>query len=516
MEEVIKMLPRYRVPVVKKDGRRKKTHEEYVTELAVKNPNIEVLENYQGANTKILHKCLKENCRYQWYVSPHSILNGTGCPQCAGKVTRTHDEYVCDVKKVNNNIEVIETFKNTHTAILHKCLICEYQWKCKPTNILLGTGCPKCANNIKKTHEKYVKEVFLLNPNIEVIGKYINCKTPIIHKCIIHNTEWSAQPNNILQGKGCPDCAKENRIKNNSMSHDEYVKQIKEKNSTIEVIGEYVNAKTKILHHCTIHDVYWDVAPNSVIYKMSGCPECKKDKFHIATTKTRDEYVNELAIKNPIIELVGDYLGHKNKTQHYCKIHNCLFDSTPENMLNGCGCKQCCVEKMANKKRKTHEQYVIELKNVNPDIIVLDTYIEALTPILHKCLIDGYEWNVRPSNILRGDGCPRCNESSGERQVRQWLEKNNISYIFQHTYKDCRDINLLPFDFYLPDFNTIVEYDHKQHFEPVEHFGGQESFEKTVKHDKMKNEYCKNNGISLLRIPYFKNVEEELNNFLLY
>lgn len=59
-----------------------------------------------------------------------------------------------------------------------------------------------------------------------------------------------------------------------------------------------------------------------------------------------------------------------------------------------------------------------------------------------------------------------------------------------------------------------MEYDDRQHFEPIEHFGGVEAFNRTVKHDKMKNKYCVDNGISLLRIPYYKNVEEELNNFL--
>ena len=74
--------------------------------------------------------------------------------------------------------------------------------------------------------------------------------------------------------------------------------------------------------------------------------------------------------------------------------------------------------------------------------------------------------------------------------------------------------NQLPFDFYLPKYNSCIEFDGIQHYEPVEHFGGQESYDYTVKHDKIKNEYCKNNGILLLRIPYYKNVEEELNNFL--
>ena len=81
------------------------------------------------------------------------------------------------------------------------------------------------------------------------------------------------------------------------------------------------------------------------------------------------------------------------------------------------------------------------------------------------------------------------------------------------------DINPLPFDFYLPQLNKCIEYDGGQHYFPVDFAGkgmehAEEQFRKTQYRDKIKNDYCKNNGISLLRIPYFKNVEEELNNFL--
>lgn len=48
----------------------------------------------------------------------------------------------------------------------------------------------------------------------------------------------------------------------------------------------------------------------------------------------------------------------------------------------------------------------------------------------------------------------------------------------------------------------------------VDYFGGEDGFKKTVAHDNIKNDYCKNNDIKLLRIPYYANVEEELNNFL--
>ena len=85
------------------------------------------------------------------------------------------------------------------------------------------------------------------------------------------------------------------------------------------------------------------------------------------------------------------------------------------------------------------------------------------------------------------------------------------------TFKDCKDINVLPFDCYLTDFNTIVEYDGEQHFYPIKH-GSQteedaiEKLKYTQKHDEMKNEYCNKNGINLIRIPYteFENVDSFL------
>lgn len=356
-----------------KIGKRfKKTHKQYIKEIRTVNPDIIAMEEYIDVNTPILHKCLKDN--YEWNVSPHSILNGSGCPKCSNRIHRTHDEYVKEVNLLNNNIEIMEEFINTDTPILHKCKTCEYEWKVRPNHILLGTGCPKCANNIRKTHNEYVKEIILLYPNIKVIGTYISANTPILHKCLVDEYEWLAKPTNILCGKGCPKCG--------------------------------------------------------------------------------------------------------------------------------------------GTMQKSHEEYVYEVLQVNPDIEVVGMYINSKTPILHKCKIDEYKWYAYPSNILKGRGCPQCIESNGERQIRLCLEKYNIKYETQKSFQNCRDVKPLPFDFYLPNYNVCIEYDGRQHYEPVEYFGGQEAFKKIVKHDNIKTDFCKNNGIQLLRIPYYKNVEEELNNFL--
>ena len=72
----------------------------------------------------------------------------------------------------------------------------------------------------------------------------------------------------------------------------------------------------------------------------------------------------------------------------------------------------------------------------------------------------------------------------------------------------------MPFDFYLPVKNIAIEYDGEQHFKSVDFFGGEETFKKQQLHDKIKTNYCKNNNISLLRIKFDQNVENEMQKII--
>lgn len=137
--------------------------------------------------------------------------------------------------------------------------------------------------------------------------------------------------------------------------------------------------------------------------------------------------------------------------------------------------------------------------------------------------------SMRKGNMKRDNiqGCPYCFDtkkfvfSKGEKAVEQVLQDLNITYLPQYTFSDCRDKNLLPFDFYLPKINKCIEYDGQHHYYPVTFNGVSEDRAKenhlaTVKHDKIKNKYCKDNNIELLRIPYydFKNIEVIVRDFL--
>lgn len=137
-----------------------------------------------------------------------------------------------------------------------------------------------------------------------------------------------------------------------------------------------------------------------------------------------------------------------------------------------------------------------------------------------------FEWQDRLIHILEGDWCPICSGrqldyveskkslSIGERAVERYLLNKGWSYISQHSFPNCKNINVLFFDFYVPHLNLSIEFDGKQHFEPVEIFGGEESYESQILKDEIKERYCFDRKIRLIRINRTNYVNEDLDAIL--
>ena len=125
---------------------------------------------------------------------------------------------------------------------------------------------------------------------------------------------------------------------------------------------------------------------------------------------------------------------------------------------------------------------------------------------------------VSSSNLNSGgtQSCGCSNFSLGEDKVQQALDNLQIAYEKQKRFDSCRfeDTNYLArFDFYLPKEDVLIEYDGEQHFHPVKFFGGEEAFNTIQKRDKIKTDWCIENGKRLLRIPYFTpNIEEKIKD----
>ena len=206
------------------------------------------------------------------------------------------------------------------------------------------------------------------------------------------------------------------------------------------------------------------------------------------------------------------YRNDRTKMKITCSIHG-DFWQTPSVHKQGHGCPRCGdIAKWAS-TRTSQQEFISRLERIFENCeydFSQSVYKSQYQLVKIICPKHGMFKKSAHSLLYRQSGCPYCKMSSGELKIRNLLIKHNILYKYQYYFKDCRGVrNPMPFDFYLPQSNTCIEYDGKQHFQPVSIFGGQKAFQDIQFSDKLKNEYCLQNNIRLLRIPHwdYKNIE---------
>jgi very-short-patch-repair endonuclease len=270
------------------------------------------------------------------------------------------------------------------------------------------------------------------------------------------------------------------------------------------------------------------------------------------------------------------YLKNNLKIEIICNIHGSFFQ-TPAVHLRGGGCILCILKKSSDKYSKGKEKFIIDSKNIHGDKYSYEdvNYINNKTPVKIKCNLHGYFFqqprshilgksgcprcanknittdifiekckNVfgdyydysfvmyknsnekikivcpknhtffsTPNNHLNGRGCPICKESLGERIISNYLTDKNIFFIRQYKFKDCKFKRCLSFDFYLSKLNILIEYDGEQHFKKYRFEKNNDILNERIIKDNIKDNYCINNNILLLRINYKENIHLKLNDF---
>lgn len=295
-------------------------------------------------------------------------------------------------------------------------------------------------------------------------------------------------------------------------THETFIEEMNRIHPNIDVLSHYTSAHNKVHCKCRLDGYQWDATPNALL-KGSGCARChKKERI------TSEEFIARMHVIHPSILVLGDYKNRDIPVLCKCLIDGHEWHPRPHHLLKGVGCPRC-----AGVAKKTMQDFVAQLKCKAPHIRVLEEYKKNKSKLLCECQICGHRWKASPNALLCGhSNCPACNNTLGESRIMVYLQQNHIAYSCQHRFSDCRDKLPMPFDFYLPDLNTVVEYDGQQHFVPID-FGNrphEESIKclvETQRHDTLKNEYCDKHGIKLIRIPYtdFDNIEAILDKQLL-
>lgn len=282
-------------------------------------------------------------------------------------------------------------------------------------------------------------------------------------------------------------------------------------NVIVKVTCDYCNKE----YYCIYNDLNRGKKNNS----KDACKECKNIKgTSVFSPRLKDktwEKLNNYADERnfTILSQKEEYQDYNSKIKYICPKHGIRTSTVASLISSKCACRKCGMERLSLKVRlpSIEVKEIIESKNSNL-LLNPEEYVNAHEKNLKiKCGDCGEVYIT--SLLAYNNGCSRCpdcaqKESSGERKVRKYLESQNYIYEKEKRFKDCKDINTLPFDFYVPQFNLIIEFDGIQHFKENKNWG---PLEYVQKHDAIKNEYCKNKHIHLLRIPYTQiNYVEEI------
>lgn len=290
-------------------------------------------------------------------------------------------------------------------------------------------------------------------------------------------------------------------------THEQFCKEMQEKHPTLIILGTYKNGRTKVNLKCSVCGFEFAATPGS-LWAGSDCPKCA-----CVVTKTNEEFLSEFREKNHHnITPLEEYKNNHTKIKFLCNDCGNIWNANPQSILRGQGCGKC-----SKRIRKTQEEFVNQMKEKHPNIEVVGEYVNNRVKVECKCKTCGKTFMGTPHAMLDGgNDCPNCKVSTGERKIQEWLQNKGIAYLREHTFCDCKDKHVLPFDFYIPSKNAIIEFDGRQHYFQNDYFGGKDGFDKTQQHDKIKTDYCLSNNINLIRIPYWdiNNISTILNNEL--
>lgn len=447
-----------------------KSHEQYVAEVEAKSPNIEIIGHYTGSANGIAARCKK--CGYVWSTSASHLLGDTGCPQCAGNIQLTHDEFVKRMARISPSIEILGCYQSSKDKVDVKCRKCGHEWSPSATSLLRGSGCIVCAGTYKKSNAEFLEELSKVNNSIRPLEEYRGANNKIEFECLTCGNRWSARPQNILHGQSCPECAIGRRSffehvmlfaargalgedevlsrdrKTIDMELDIYIPSMnlafepgswyyhKERIRTdqdkramcadagIKLVTVYFafTGNDKAPDGCFVTENLlgandWDNARETArkLLEENGVDCWKVDwddvrnkALAFSGRRTTEMFRKELAEIRPEIEVLGEYAGSSCRIPVKCGVCGHEWNPLAGSLLYGHGCRKCYTMSVGLRSRKTHEQFVEELAKLNLPVKLIGKYDGCESSIAVKCTNCGHEWNSTPTRLLHGKACPKC------------------------------------------------------------------------------------------------------------
>ena len=269
---------------------------------------------------------------------------------------------------------------------------------------------------------------------------------------------------------------------------------------------QYKNSQTKVCIVCPKHGEFWQ-KPIYHTFNECGCPKCS-----IEENAEKNRHSLEFFIEKAK-EIHGtkydysrvEYVDCKTKVCIICPEHGEFWQTPSDHISQKQGCPKCGIKRRADKNRLSKEDFVLKAKEIHGE--------------KDKNGKEHGEFWQTPNNHLRGNGCPKCKESKGERVIRDILENKDIDYEQEKTFDWLKYDGSMFLDFYLPEYSSAIEFQGVHHYIPVDFSGrGPESAKSNLltqkARDKEKNRLCKEHNIKIYYITYNEKIDKKLKIIL--
>ena len=301
----------------------------------------------------------------------------------------------------------------------------------------------------------------------------------------------------------------------------EYVRQF-----DCELLSEYMGMDAKHLFRCACGNEFETTFAKFQNRNKRQCNKCGRKRNH-DHSRLSIEFVKEQIASFGCRCLSNEYINYKEKLTIMCQCGN-VYQQSYSNFMHGTHRCQKCSRKIADevKNKYTYEYVYKYLQEHGSTLLTPKTekFIGYKSTIEIECSC-GEKFSTMLEIVLAYDKtkCRSCKAqnspiSHGERRIKDYLLEKGFEFHQEYSFPDCKDKYVLRFDFAVVVNNELmlIEYDGIQHFKPYDYYGGDEYYQKVLRRDKIKNKYCKDNNISLLRIPYTEihNIDILLDEYL--
>lgn len=333
----------------------------------------------------------------------------------------------------------------------------------------------------RKTHKEFEDELFKVNPDIVCVGKYEKSTIPIKVKSKKCTHEWEAKPAVLLNGSGCPKCAR-----NQKLSDEEFKNRVNKVLPYIEVVGDYKNSTSRIRAFCTNCGKEWNPIARSLL-DGHGCKKCSSEALGKKYTLSHTEFIEKIHRSNPDIQILGKYKSSRETVKCKCTVCGDVWEPKASSLLSGSGCRRCSYNARRLNATMPEEEFLVKMSE-NKKVTIIGRYSGTKKKIKVRCNYCGYEWDANTKGLLRGNGCSKCAHTS-----TSYIEQL-IYLIFCETVgaenvasRDRKAIGK-ELDIYIPLYKVAIEYGAWNWHKPI------------LERDIEKYASCKDAGIRLIRI----------------